>query len=604
MVIPATESLPSIWIDTYLLMDRYLPLISLVILVGCAGPRTIEPQSRTVPVPFEREPSVEIDAVNKTTTPDLTLDQITLADSFSAQDASSLLSNAKERYSSAINALGQADTTTARDTVDEILGLLIQLSDDEKHTPNPAQSELLKQLSVLVDRIHGRQHDSVELKGAIQHTLNRTVQRRIKLYLDQKRLNVLMAAYQRSGLYIQMIRRELTVHGLPRELQWLPIVESGFKSRAYSWADAAGLWQFIYDTGRRYGLTRSGWVDDRMDPYKATPAALAYLSDLYDMFDDWSLALAAYNCGEMRVLREINRAGTRDFWRLRLPRETRNYVPKFLAVLHILENPDKYGVELPETHKPYLFEEVKIGKSVTLKNVADDLKMSQDELKAMNSSIRYGVTPPSGFLLRVPLGAGLTLLGNIDNIPESKFNPPPEIRKYRVRRGDTLGHIARKYRTSVSRIRRMNRIRGSLIRIGQVLRVPGRRYNNSLWVNDNSSRYSSLKPATGATSHTVRRGDTLIRIARNYATTVMTLKRLNGLQTNTIYPNQVLRLTKIGENADERTERRALTYNIRSGDTLTRIARAFRVSLSALIRVNPNLQARRLKIGQQITIPG
>lgn len=586
-------------------MDRYLPFISLILLIGCAGPRTIEPASRTVPPTIVQEEAVHIGSENELSAPDLTLEHIALADSVLTQDFGSLLDDARTRYNSAISALGQADTTAARETVDEVLGLLIHLSDDAIRTKHPELTILLKQLLELMDRIHGQQHEFIERKGSITQVLNRTVQRRINLYLDQKRLDGLMAAYQRSGLYIEMIRKEIALHGLPRELQWLPIIESGFKSRAYSWADAAGIWQFIYDTGRRYGLNRSGWVDDRMDPYKATPAALAYLGDLYDMFDDWFLALAAYNCGEMRVLREINRTGTRDFWRLRrLPRETRNYVPKFLAVLHILENSDKYGVVLPQTHKPYLFEEVEIGKSVTLKNVADHLKMPQDELKAMNSSIRYGVTPPSGFLLRVPLGAGLTLLGNIDEIPESRFNPPPEIRKYRVRRGDTLGHIARRYRTSVSRIRRMNRIRGNLIRIGQVLRVPGRRYNNKLWVNNVSRRNDSPQAAENANSHTVRRGDTLAQIARYYTTTVMALKQLNGLRSDTIYPRQVLRLTKTGKNSDGRIEGSAVTYNIRSGDTLTRIANIFKVSLSALRRANPNLQARRLRIGQPIIIPG
>ncbi len=589
-------------------MYRYLPLIGLAILVGCAGPRTLEPAARTAPAPTAPDTTGLVAAVEESPVPGLTLDHIALADSVVAQDPGRLIADARRRYDEALEALERADTTGARAAVDEVLGLLILLSDDQKHAATPAQNELLKQLGVLVDRIQDRPHEYVEVKGSIPQVLNRTVQRRIKLYLEKKSLDILMAAYQRSGRYTGMIREELAARGLPRELQWLPVVESGFKSRAYSWADAAGMWQFIYDTGRRYGLNRSGWVDDRMDPYRATPAALAYLGELYDMFDDWFLALAAYNCGEMRVLREINRTGVRDFWKLRLPRETRNYVPKFLAVLHILENPGKYDVDLPETHNPYLFEEVRIDKSVTLKNVADHLNMPQDELKAMNSSIRYGITPPAGYSMRVPLGAGLTLLGSLDEIPESKFKPPPEVRKYRVRRGDTLGHIARRFRTSVSRIRRMNRIRGSLIRIGQVLSVPGRNYNNTLWVNQASSGNSpNAPPFTGAAdakAHTVRRGDTLVGISRYYATTVTVLKQANGLRGNTIYPGQVLRLTGIGQLGGKGIDRGAVTYNIRSGDTLVRIARVFKVPLSALMQANPNLQARRLKIGQRIIIPG
>ncbi len=531
-------------------MIRYLSLIGLVFLAGCAGSRTLEPAVRAVPEPVATDTTEQFVAVEDLPVPDLSLDHIALADSLVTQDPNRLLADARLRYDAALAALEQADTTAARAAIDEVLGLLILLSDDHKHAAMGAQSDLLKQLSLLVDRIQDRRQGTAEVRGSIPRVLNRGVRQRVNLYLKGKSLDILKTAYQRSGRYTPMIREELAARGLPIELQWLPVIESGFKPRAYSWAAAAGMWQFVYDTGRRYGLSRSGWVDDRMDPYKATPAALAYLGELYGMFDDWFLALAAYNCGEFRVLREINRTGKRDFWTMRLPRETRNYVPKFLAVLHILDNPEEYGVELPETYHPYLFEEVRIDKSVTLQHVADFLNMTQDDLKALNSDIRYGVTPPSGYMMRVPLGAGSTLLGSLDEIPESNFKPPPEVRRYRVRRGDTLGHIARRFRTSVSRIRRMNRIRGSLIRIGQVLSVPGRN-NNSLWVGraDRTAQALSYDTPKDAPSHTVRRGDTLIRIARYYATSVSVLKQNNGLRGNIIYPGQVLRLAGVGMTA-------------------------------------------------------
>ena len=584
-------------------MIKLLPLTGLVILAGCvghAGPRTLEPGSRSTPPSVTTDAAGKIVAVEEKPVPDLTLDHVTLADSLATRDPDRLLADARLRHDAARAALERSDTTAARAAVDEVLGLLILLSDDQKHAATPAQADLLRQLGLLVDRIQDRRRAAAEVRGSIPRVLNRRVTQQINLYLKDRSLGILKAAYQRSGRYTPMIREELAARGLPVELQWLPIVESGFKPRAYSWADAAGMWQFIYDTGKRYGLRRSGWVDDRFDPHKATPAALAYLGDLYGMFDDWFLALAAYNCGEFRVLREINRTGNRDYWKMRLPRETRNYVPKFLAVLHILENPEKYDVDWPETHHPDLFEAVRIDKSVTLKHVAGLLDMPQDGLKALNSDIRYGVTPPTGYLLRVPLGAGTTLLGSLDKLPESKFKPPPEVRKYRVRRGDTLGHIARRFRTSVSRIRRMNRIRGSLIRIGQVLRVPGRNDGNRLWA-DQAPAYGAPKDAL---SHTVRRGDTLIRIARYYGTSVTALKRNNGLRRDLIYPGQVLRLSAAGKEGGGRSNGGSMTYDIRSGDTLSRIAQVFKVSVSALMRANPDIQARRLRIGQRIVIPG
>ncbi len=581
-------------------MIRYIPLIGLVFLAGCAGPRTLEPGTRATPAPGTADTAGNTGTVEELPAPGLTLDHVTPADSLATRDPDRLLADARQRYDAALAALERSDTTAARSAVDEVLGLLILLSDDQKHAATPAQADLLRQLGLLVDRIQDRHRAAVEVRGSIPRVINRRVTQQINLYLKDKSLGILKAAYQRSGRYTPMIREELAARGLPNELQWLPIVESGFKPRAYSWAAAAGMWQFIYDTGKRYGLQRSGWVDDRFDPHKATPAALAYLGDLYGMFDDWFLALAAYNCGEYRVLREINRTGNRDYWKMRLPRETRNYVPKFLAVLHILENPEKYGVDWPETHHPHLFEAVRIDKSVTLKHVAGLLDMPQDDLKALNSDIRYGVTPPTGYSLRVPLGAGTTLLGSLDELPESNFKPPPEVRRYRVRRGDTLGHIARRFRTSVSRIRRMNGIRGSLIRIGQTLRVPGRNYNNRLWV-DQAPSYGTPKDAL---SHTVRRGDTLIRIARYYGTSVTALKRNNGLRRDLIHPGQVLRLPGAGIDGGRGIDGSPLTYNIRSGDTLSRIAQVFKVSVTALMRANPDVQARRLRIGQRIIIPG
>lgn len=577
-------------------MIRHLPLIGLMILVGCAAPRTLEPGSRTTPRTGTADTSGNTVAVEEPQDPGLTLDHVAPADSLAIRDPNSLLDDARLHYDAALSALERSDTTAARAAVDEVLGLLVLLSDDQKHAATPEQAELLRKLGPLVDRIQNRRRAAAEVRGSIPRVLNRRVTQQINLLLKDRGQNILKAAYQRSGRYTPMIREELAARGMPPEFQWLPVVESGFKPRAFSWAAAAGMWQFIFDTGKRYGLKRSGWVDDRFDPIKATPAALDYLGDLYTMFDDWFLAMAAYNCGENRVLREINRTGKRDYWTMRLPRETRNYVPKFLAVLHILENPGKYGVELPDTHDPYLIEEVHIDKSVALQHVAELLAMSQDDLKALNTDIRFGVTPPTGFSLRVPLGAGSTLLASLDELPESDFRPPPDTRRYRVRRGDTLGHISRRFGTSVSRLRSMNRIRGSLIRVGQILRVPGRS-SGQQWAGQMAS-YGTPK---NAATHTVRRGDSLTRIARYYGTSVVALKLANGLRGDLIHPGQVLRLSG---NGSGRGTDAAMTYNIRSGDTLARIARVFKVSVAALMRANPDVQARRLRIGQRIIIPG
>lgn len=576
-----------------------------LLCIACAGrPARVQTPPVVVSVPSD-------EIVEEEEAEDLSLDQITLADSALVQQAPErILEAARDRYVAAETMLAEEDTTAARAAVDEVLGLMVVLNDVQDPAVMTGRKALLKQLNRLITDMQNGSQASVEVKGVIPRTFNSSVRKRIQWYAGSNKSG-LTASYARSGLYGDMIRNELARRGMPQELQWLPVVESAFKPRAYSWADAVGMWQFILDTGKRYGLRRNGFVDDRMDPYKATPAALSYLSDLYDMFDDWFLALAAYNCGEARVLRAINRHGTRDYWKLRLPRETRNYVPKFLAVIHILDNPEQYGVELPEPLPAYVYEEIQVDKSVTLKDAAEILALPVDDMKALNTALRYSVTPADGYPLRVPLGMGSTLMARMDEIPPANFTPPPEVMKYRVRRGDTLGHIAERFRTSVRKLRSMNNIRGSMIRIGQTLRVPGKSYSGDAWNMASSSpgKVKSVGPADlSASSHTVRRGDTLYDIARKYGTTISSLKQANGMNGSTIRVGQTLRLPNRFNGKTTQTASAASVtmtpYKIRSGDTLSEIAERFRTSLTAVKRANPSVRATRLKVGQTINIPG
>ena len=579
-------------------------LVMFLIFIGCAGPGRVHLPPSEIIVP---PPEFVVQGEDEE---DLSLDQITLADSLLVQQSPvRILQEARHRYNTAITSLAEADTTSARTTIDEVLSLMVVLNDVQDPTITEGRKALLGQVNQFILDIQNSRQASIEVKGVVPRVLNKSVRKNIQRYTGSNNSG-LHAAYARSGLYGDMIRNELALKGMPQELQWLPVVESAFKPRAYSWADAVGMWQFIYETGKRYGLTRTGWVDDRMDPYKATPAALGYLSDLYDMFDDWLLALAAYNCGEARVLRAMNRSGTRDFWKLSLPRETRNYIPKFLAVIHILDNPVQYGVALPDLLPTYVFEEVLVDKSMTLKDAAETLNVPLVDLKALNTGLRYSVTPSTGYPLRVPLGVGSTLMARVDDIPVSNFKPPPEVRKYRVRRGDTLGHIAERFKTSVRRVRSMNKIRGSLIRIGQTLRVPGKAYSGDAWTMASTpiSSVKSTGPADLATlSHTVRRGDNLYDIARRYGTAISILKRSNGMSSNTIHPGQTLRLPDRGGATPRQSVASSVVhtpYKIRPGDTLSEIAEKSHTSLTAIKRANPNVKANRLKVGQVINIPG
>ena len=255
------------------------------------------------------------------------------------------------------------------------------------------------------------------------------------------------------------------------------MIESGFKVRALSRARALGLWQFIPSTGHKFGLKRTDWVDERLDPEKATAAAIAYLKELHQVFGDWATVLAAYNCGEGNVFRVIRQQKINyldNFWDLysRLPRETARYYPRFLAVVAIMKDPAKYGFTLDELDKPVPYETVSIERPVHLKKVAEKLGCQEEELLDLNPELRQTATPNTAYDLRVPVGMKDALLAHIDTLP--KWIPPkPLFVVHKVRRGETLSTIAVRYRSSVQRIVEANGLRsGRMIRAGQKLKIP------------------------------------------------------------------------------------------------------------------------------------
>ena len=244
----------------------------------------------------------------------------------------------------------------------------------------------------------------------------------------------------RSGRYRPMILDELQKAGIPEQLSWLPLIESGYKVRALSTARALGMWQFIPSTGYRYGLRRDAWVDERMDPEKATRAAIAYLTELHGLFGDWLTAIAAYNCGEQNVLRTINRQKINyldQFWDLyaRLPRETARYVPRFLATLHIVGDPAAYGFDLPEPDQPIPFELTRVERSVRLSDLERSLGLPGGVLEELNPELRHRSTPKAPYDLRVPTARGAQVVAALGALPQ--WTPPVEdaVGVHRVRRG-------------------------------------------------------------------------------------------------------------------------------------------------------------------------
>ena len=465
----------------------------------------------------------------------------------------------------------------------------------------------------------------------------------------------------RAGTYLPMIRSRFAAAGLPEDLAYLPLIESAYSVKAYSRARAHGMWQFISSTGRHYGLDVGSLVDERRDPELSTAAAVAYLSDLYGQFNDWYLALAAYNSGSGNVRRAIRRSGSEDFWTLRqyLPRETRNYVPAFIASVIVAKQPEKYGFT-PPVDKSWDFEYVEIPDALDLEFLATESGIPLGELRDLNPAIRRDLTPArSTTKLRLPPGTTASAEAVLRSTPRDQWAPRMI---HTVRSGESLYVIARKYGSSVSAIQQANALRGSLIRPGQELIVPrfgtemtaessqsprtadGGVYvvqrNDTLWdiargfsvsvdklcAANGFSRYNVIRPGQrlvipdgtsaraapapqqplrdGGKTHTVRAGDTLSDIASDYRVSVGALKRANGLRSSRIYPGKELLIpAPVERSTPERTASEPGTYEVQKGDTLYDIARRFGVPISELLRAN-GLRTSRIYPGDVLRIPG
>ena len=275
---------------------------------------------------------------------------------------------------------------------------------------------------------------------AIPIPLNAHVKNEIKRLTGPEK-KFFIQAMERAAMYRPFIVEELKKAGLPEEISWLPLIESGFKIRALSSARALGLWQFIPSTGHKFGLSRNYYIDERMDPEKATRAAIAYLKELHNLFGDWATALAAYNCGEYRVLKTIRRQKINyldNFWDLyqNLPRETARYVPRFLATIHIVNNLDKYNITLKSPKSPIAYKTFNIKKQVRLKDIAREIGTTTTMLKTLNPELRHALLPPETYPVRIPAAQADTFLAKLDKI-KSTYAPPPACSSTIVSAGGT-----------------------------------------------------------------------------------------------------------------------------------------------------------------------
>ena len=384
-----------------------------------------------------------------------------------------------------------------------------------------------------------------KLKNAISNELefrrfdlpmmvNKSVLRFITYYVGQG-YEWTAHSLKRSGRYMNYFREVFKREEIPLDLIYLPHVESLYKATAYSRANASGIWQFIAGTATRYNLKVGWWVDERNNVELSTVAAAQHLRDLYGEFQDWYLALAAYNAGPGRVRRILRKYGNIDYWdmveRKLLPRESRHYVPAILASILIFKNPSIFGFDV-EPDEPLRFENVVVSHQFDLRVIAEEIDIEPELLAKMNPELRRKITPDTSYQLRVPMGKGELAARAIAKIPSEKRL---RVRHHKVQKGDTLWHLARGYRTSINAIVHVNRIRNpNYLKLGRTLVIP-------MNPPHNRSKKNSSDLQEGR--YTVRKGDSLYKIANLLGCSVERLASLNRLKGDkVIYPGQNLKL--------------------------------------------------------------
>ncbi|BCB97320.1 lytic transglycosylase [Dissulfurispira thermophila] len=306
-------------------------------------------------------------------------------------------------------------------------------------------------------------------------TAIKAIERNIILFKDRikKRFSIWL---ERSAKYIEIMQDILKEKGMPEELVFLPIVESGFNLNAYSPARAVGPWQFIASTAKRYGLVIDWWRDERKDPVKSTYAAAEYLKDLYNMFGSWKLALAAYNAGEGKIMKALKRTGAEDYWALlntkQIRNETKEYVPRYIAASIIASTPEEYGFHDLVYHEPLEYDEVTLNSPVDIEIIAKCAEATVQEIRELNPELRRWSTPPNvtNYTIRIPAGSKDTFIANLDKVSEKdRFS----IDIYRVKKGDNLKKIAKKTGVPVNVILAMNSLSGiESLNVGEEIRIP------------------------------------------------------------------------------------------------------------------------------------
>lgn len=539
--------------------------------------------------------------------------------------------------------------------LDEAYSKLLKIDVEERGGASQQIEDLRFMISKRVMEIYAIRSKGGKMpKNEIPIVLNEHVKKEIRSLTTTER-NFFVAALSRSSKYRPMILEKFKDAGIPAELSWLPLIESGFKVNAYSPARALGMWQFIASTGHRYGLNRDEYIDERMDPEKSTDAAIGYLKELHQMFGDWETVLAAYNCGEGRVLRTIRTQDINyldNFWDLyaKLPNETARYVPRFIATVHIVNNLKDYDMAEVGFDPPTRYETIEVSKRVAIKDIAREAGVSECLLRELNPELRHGVLPPSKYRLKIPAETSEKVLAGISSIQESA---PPRVEKekssvassgssgsdgaHKVARGETLSSIARKYNKSVADLVAVNRInKKSGISPGTMLKIPGNdnAKADTIAKADKTPKNAAKVPSPEKNSdktmaYTVKKGDTLWTIAKNYATTPDRIIELNKLSGPSVKVGTTIKVdggsdikqqsvAERKQSIEEKAEPKdkelkqnsakaqpkssQAPYKVKQGDNLFSIARQHNMTVDRILAINRLPKDTKIYPGQTLHI--
>lgn len=441
-----------------------------------------------------------------------------------------------------------------------------------------------------------------------------TINDRVKKYLERfttTSRGIMQRWINNSFKYIFYIKDLFQSYGLPSDLAYLPLAESGFDPIVRSRAGAVGMWQFMEFTGKLYGLKVNYWVDERKDFEKSTDAAARHLKDLYEKFNDWNLALAAYNAGAGRIQRAIDKFNTEDYFELssyrHLAEETKDYVPKYTALMIIHKNLLQYGFEYPDI-EPITYEKVELNFPVNIFILSKLIGIEMNQLIELNPSLRRWITPPNDtFELKVPTGYKDKVLAVLNNYsPEELL----QVRIYTPSKRERVSDIAKKYRVSPNQIIAMNGFKKPVVRAGFPVLIPSETGKIEITQKqlEEMTKISDTRE-TPTISYKVQKGDTLQKIAKRYKTTVKAIQSANNIKTIKVGMTIEIPTKKsiktanknnIQNNSSKKTKTFYITYKVKKGDTIYKLANKYDTQPQSIIKLN---NIKTLKPGQTIKIP-